>query len=385
MGGKILFLGHDASRSGAPLLLLEFISWLKKNSGLQMELLLKSGGPLESAYSKHVQTDIWYDKIRQYNFGFLRSWLRRARLTKWQEPDWNTLYPVEEYPLVYANTVLTLEEAIRFACPKRKIILHVHELEQIVKEYGIRKILEESLDKVALFIAASGAVEEFLVMKAGIPHSKVRRIYEFAVWSPKPGVERIEARTNYGLAEDDFAIGMCGSIGWRKGTDLFIRLAQIIKKRDKTSKCRLVWLGGSEACHGQAMHDVESLGISDICRFYPHQDDTSGYYVALDLFVLTSREDPFPVAMLEAASAGLPIICFKRSGGAPEFVQSDAGFCVPYADVEEMADVCLGLMEDRSRREQLGIIAKEKLNLYYTVQTQAPKLMEVIQGLYAAK
>jgi glycosyltransferase involved in cell wall biosynthesis len=129
------------------------------------------------------------------------------------------------------------------------------------------------------------------------------------------------------------------------------------------------------------MHDLESLGISDICRFYPHQDDASAYYAALDLFALTSREDPFPLAMLEAASAGLPIICFKRSGGASEFVQSDAGVCVPYADVEKMADVCLGLMEDRIRREQLGAIAKEKLNLHYTVQTQAPKLMEVINEL----
>ena len=346
-----------------------------------MELLLKSGGPLESAYSKHVQTDIWYDKIRQYNFGFLRSWLRRARLAKWQEPDWNTLYPVEEYPLVYANTVLTLEEALKFACPKRKIILHVHELEQIVKEYGIRKILEESSDKVALFIAASRAVKEFLTTDAGIPSQKVRLVYEFAVWSPKYVIERKTARENYCLMKDDFAIGMCGSIGWRKGTDLFIRLAQIIKKRDKTSKCRLVWLGGSEACHGQAMHDIERLGISDICRFYPHQDDTSGYYVALDLFALTSREDPFPVAMLEAASAGLPIICFNHSGGAPEFVECDAGVSVPYANVEEMAGVCLSLMEDRSRRAQLGAIAKEKLNLQYTVQTQAPKLMEVINEL----
>jgi hypothetical protein len=68
MSAKILFLGHDGNITGAPLLLLEIISWLKSNSEYQMELLLKSGGPLESDYAKTVPTAIFLSKLGKTPF-----------------------------------------------------------------------------------------------------------------------------------------------------------------------------------------------------------------------------------------------------------------------------------------------------------------------------
>ena len=52
---------------------------------------------------------------------------------------------------------------------------------------------------------------------------------------------------------------------------------------------------------------------------------------------MTSREDPFPLVNLEAMSNGVPVICFKDSGGSEELVDSSSGFVVPYGDTEKMA------------------------------------------------
>lgn len=50
---KILFISHDASRSGAPFVLLFFMRWLKQNAGnIQMDILLIEGGPLEEEFKK---------------------------------------------------------------------------------------------------------------------------------------------------------------------------------------------------------------------------------------------------------------------------------------------------------------------------------------------
>jgi len=165
MSKKILFLGHDAGRTGAPLLLLALISWIKNNSDLRMELLLKSGGPLEQDYSKQIPIGIWSEKIRKYNFGFMRAWLRRARIMKWEDPSWNKLYLPEEYPVVYANTVVTLDEALKFRAPGRSIILHIHEMKETVEHFSMREKLKATASQVDCFIAASHAVESYLLNK----------------------------------------------------------------------------------------------------------------------------------------------------------------------------------------------------------------------------
>ena len=59
-------------------------------------------------------------------------------------------------------------------------------------------------------------------------------------------------------------------------------------------------------------------------------------YLSLDIFLLTSREDPFPLAAIDAGILGMPIFCFDKATGIAEVV--DSSFVVPYLDVEEMAN-----------------------------------------------
>jgi glycosyltransferase involved in cell wall biosynthesis len=379
MSGKILFLGHDGSRTGAPLLLLELISWLKNNSGLQMELLLKSGGPLESDYARAVPTDIWSDKISQYNFSFMRVWLRRARVIGWREPDWNILYPPDKYSLVYANTVVALDEALKLSVLGRRIILHVHELNETVEHFSMREKLKASVAHVDCFIAASHAVESYLLKEIGIPSAKIRVVHEFAISDSKTVISRENVRKCFALSKDNFAIGMCGTISWRKGVDLFIRLAQILKTRDPLNQIRLLWLGGNRSEHRQSLHELSRFGLTDRCQFIEENDTPANFYAALDAFALTSREDPFSVAMLEAGLASLPIVCFQDSGGAPEFVEQDAGVCVPYGNVAMMAEALLDLIGDESKRSSMGICAQRKVINNYTLDTQAPKILTILK------
>ena len=73
------------------------------------------------------------------------------------------------------------------------------------------------------------------------------------------------------------------------------------------------------------------------------------YMLAADVFLLSSREDPFPLVCLEAADCGLPVLCFADAGGMPLFVQEDAGAVVPYLDVDEMANQLRSFLADEAR------------------------------------
>ena len=99
----------------------------------------------------------------------------------------------------------------------------------------------------------------------------------------------------------------------------------------------------------------------------------------MDVFALTSREDPFPLVMLEAAAAGVPLVCFAGGGGAPEFVQPDAGHVAAYLDVAGMAAAVSDLLEREEERQRMGQIAAERVRKRHTVDQAGPVLMDVIQ------
>jgi glycosyltransferase involved in cell wall biosynthesis len=94
---------------------------------------------------------------------------------------------------------------------------------------------------------------------------------------------------------------------------------------------RFLWVGGSalglEA--QQFAYDVERLGLQQLCRHVPSTPEVLEYYHAMDVFALSSREDPFPLVMLEAGIRGLPTVCFSDAGGGSEFVGEHAGIVAP--------------------------------------------------------
>jgi glycosyltransferase involved in cell wall biosynthesis len=67
------------------------------------------------------------------------------------------------------------------------------------------------------------------------------------------------------------------------------------------------------------------------------------------------------LVVLEAATHSKPTICFANAGGAPEFVQDDAGSVVPYLDIITVANVILEYYANTDLLNQRGEIAKEKV------------------------
>jgi glycosyltransferase involved in cell wall biosynthesis len=111
----------------------------------------------------------------------------------------------------------------------------------------------------------------------------------------------------------------------------------------------------------------------------PAVDDPSAFFASFDVFALTSREDPFSVAMLEAADHRLPVVCFADAGGAPELVEADAGIVVPYLDIPAMAAACLDLLGDDALRQRFGDNARMKVRTHYTLEVLGPKFLDLLE------
>jgi glycosyltransferase involved in cell wall biosynthesis len=107
--------------------------------------------------------------------------------------------------------------------------------------------------------------------------------------------------------------------------------------------------------------------------------DVLDHYCAMDAFALTSREDPFPLVVLEAADHGLPTLCFQDGGGANEFVRDDAGARVPYLDIAGFAAQIEALRHDRQRASRWGECARTRVRQQHRLDFQGPKLLLSLQ------
>ena len=106
---------------------------------------------------------------------------------------------------------------------------------------------------------------------------------------------------------------------------------------------------------------------------------------AFDLFVLSSRWEGEPIALLEGMAAGLACVA-TATEGAREILGDDtaSGRLVPVGDVSALGDALAGLLRDARAREAMGASARARVRAR-TPDAQARRVAEVYRGLLAER
>ncbi|MEM4413939.1 MAG: glycoside hydrolase family 99-like domain-containing protein, partial [Candidatus Caldarchaeum sp.] len=368
-GWRLLFVSHDAHRAGAQLVLLELIRWLKQHTTLTMGLVCLKGGPLVETFQK-----------------LLPTWVLPPNCSE-KEALAKILELMEGPPdLIYGNTVAAGRIYPLLARLSRPIITHVHELDTSIRYYA-KDVIKDTLYYTNAYITVSQAVKQYFLQKHGIPEKNCFVAHAFTKPAGLPipdNEEKMRLRKQLGLYQDHFLVMGCGrGMPFRKGADLLIQVARDLKAKGIT-KVHFYWVGEFDENFADPelgrwsdhIRKAFAEGLDAYVTFLGFKDNPRQYLRAGDLFLLTSREDPFPLVMLEAAECGLPILCFNDSGGAPEFVQNDVGYVVPFGDTAAMADQIIKLMKDDALRISLGIRAHQRAG-EFTPDRICPKILSV--------
>ena len=100
-----------------------------------------------------------------------------------------------------------------------------------------------------------------------------------------------------------------------------------------------------------------------------------------DAFMMSSRVDPFPCVIHEAMAAGLPVLTFANSGGAPEAVANGAGFVLPYADYDQCSSVIRLLATQSEIANGVRQRSKERVHTRYRFEDYADKIIDMGETL----
>lgn len=351
----ILFIGHDASLTGAPKSLLLIIENICKKYNEPISIILKEGGPLEEEYLKLGKVFIWEKKWYYEKNIFTRL---KNRLLNNNKRNQNIIlkYLYKNKPkVIFNNTVVNgviLEKLSQFNTP---VISRIPELETVMKIYQVRfnstnKVLKYSSN----FITPSLSGKNNLIDNFNIASEKIEVAYGTILKKTNHTIVNNKVELNkIGIPKDSFVVGACGGLGWRKGSDLFLKVAKHLSEFEKIV---FVWIGVDEtqASYLEFVYEIKKLNLQYKIFTVPYEKDIHKYYQLMDVFLMTSREDPFPLVNLEAMVNGIPVICFKDSGGSEELVDASSGFVVPYADTEKMAQKVKDIFSQPKLKDKLS-------------------------------
>jgi glycosyltransferase involved in cell wall biosynthesis len=231
------------------------------------------------------------------------------------------------------------------------IISHVHSLHEWNSRNRIwmEKIADHFRSGA---IVNSEFVKQAFIQKIGIPHpEKVKVLYNVApLTNTHPGdPERI--RRELGIPPHVRIIGAVSRLVHKKGVDLFIRAAAEIRKSHPEA---FFLIAGKGKELENLFHLTESLNLKGQVLFAGERKDMENIYPLFDIFVLSSRDEPFGMVLLEAMQFKIPIVA-TAVGGVPEVVNGGkAALLIPPESPHEMAAAIIKLLDDPLFAQKLG-------------------------------
>lgn len=160
--------------------------------------------------------------------------------------------------------------------------------------------------------------------------------------------ELIEKREYYSSRKN--IILNVGSLAIQKNQDLLIKAFSNINNPDWT----LVLVGDGELS-SQYHNLIHSLNLNEKVKLVGNIRNIEDYYNSASIFVLTSRYEGFPNALIEAMYFGLPCISTDCPSGPSEIIKSGTnGYLIPVESQLELENKLQKLMKDENLREKFS-------------------------------
>lgn len=343
---SIIFISHEASETGAPAVLLSLMSWLKNNTSINFSIIVGASGPWNKKFEVIAPT-FFMDRphtgedIAEFCGDHVQS--------------------------VYINTIAAASYAKAFEFLHAEFITHVHEMENVFN------IFENEIEIL------KDICQKYIAVSPGSVESLNKRFTDIELQYLKPFINHYaQVEETAHPCEGKKIIFGCGAVEKRKGFDLFCEVASQLKQKG-IGNFEMHWVGSDQGKELNAIHTINEFDVADVVKFIGPKANPRDYFKHGDIFLLPSREDPYPLVCMEAAEQMLPVICFDgQAGGMHTFVEKDAGKVVTYLDTDMMSSAVIELLNDEELRQTMGEAAKKKVTDRHYVEVIAPQILDFL-------
>lgn len=375
---KILFIIHEASATGAPIMinnLLDDCYSIKH----ECFVLCIYGGAIENDLKLNSQIGILHDKTVKNSF-YIKL------LKKIFKPKHDFLKKIDKgfFDLIYINSLATLTRLPSLDFLKNnKAILHIHEGPVLIENLNVEKILSSNINNFSRIIFVSDFVKKAVISKYDIGLNKFQTI------SPvNRNLQGFKSEVSLlDIPKSSFVVCSSGSMNYTKGVDVFLQIAKNVIHKAKLDKpIYFVWVGkdGNIDIRNHFFNDIKKMELDTNVIVIANTDAVINYFYESDVFLLSSREESFSMVAMENAMLGNPVICFDKGNGANEFINNENGYVIPYLDIQSASDAILEMYNDAELLNKKSVAIK-KMVAEYSGDNMAKQVFNVIDEVINGK
>jgi len=156
----------------------------------------------------------------------------------------------------------------------------------------------------------------------------------------------------------------------KQPSDLIYAAAIIYKQRPDV---HYVWVGdGPLMANAQAL--VDNFGLQDKFHFAGHRNDVPKIMKSLDCFVLPTLWEAFPLTVLEAMAASIPVVATNVDGVPEAILDKETGILVSPNNPLELADGILELIDNPDLARRFGLSGRQRVEYHFTMQGMIDRL-----------
>ncbi len=247
-------------------------------------------------------------------------------------------------------------------------------------KYSLRWFIYSGLEfatnfALSRYIVVSCEIRDAM-LHAGIPANKIDLIYnavdidDSSIYGSKKWL--IE---KYDLPNESVICLAAGRLAWAKAHDDLIHAVAKAREKNPNLSCLIA---GDGILKPSLKKQIDQLGADKFILLLGHvqHDELLQIIKACDVYVMPSRTEGTPIALLEAAALGKPIVA-SNVGGIPELVSNEEhALLVDVGSVDALASALLRIAEDAQLADRLGLQARERVAANFTLSTQLEATIE---------
>jgi glycosyltransferase involved in cell wall biosynthesis len=191
---------------------------------------------------------------------------------------------------------------------------------------------------------------------------------------PAAGEVRARARRMLDLPLGACVMGNVGRVAYQKAPEHFVEA--LAAQRDDVWG---IWIGGGPDL--ERMRELaERRGVAGRMRWLGHRDDVADLLPAFDVFVMPSRYEGLPCALVEAIGAGIPVVA-SAVNAVPEMISpGQTGLLVVPQQPQQVADAVRYVLDHPEQARRMTQAARERLDARFTAEHLGEVLDETYRG-----
>lgn len=255
-------------------------------------------------------------------------------------------------------------------------------VDSVIETIHIEEVWRKGLKKL-VFCGADAIIGRLFVDRYIAVSGAVAQYYRENKWVPEKKISLIHNTTEHegAMIEDEkkfaYRLGFLGRLVHQKGLDILIKAMGLLK--DKGARWTLI-IGGTGPLKNDLTELVNEEGLQDKVTFSGNISEKDHFFNDIDVFVLPSRFEGFPLVLIEAGMYKMPVIATKVSGN-PEIIRdNETGILVESENEYALAEA-IEKYTDEAIRNQYSRSLKKLVESEFSKERYVEKMDDFYQSL----